>query len=291
MTEARSSLYSLLTGLAGGAAAWTGVELILRQTPAFPDLRILTLSLGAAAGLLLGAIAPLAEGLRQKQPGKLRGAVFTGSLVGLIFGALGMAAGQLLMTSLADAPWMRSPSLARIPGWIILGCAVGSASGLRSGSLRRISGGVLGGFIGGTIGGIAAEFLSSLTSGFYGRAAGMMLWGTAVAFLADRMESRRSRGRLTVLTGDLKGRSFPVNQKKMKISRSRSADLTIPGDADVPAAKEPDALVRLKNGTVILEPGENTEVQLNGEKAGVTELRYDDVIRVDGVTMIYEAER
>jgi len=291
MTEARSSLYSLLTGLAGGAAAWTGVEIILRQTAVFPDLRILTLSLGAAAGLLLGAIAPLAEGLRQNQPGKLGGAVLTGSLVGLIFGALGMAAGQLIMASLADAPWMRSPSPARIPGWIILGTAVGSASGLRSGSLRRISGGALGGFIGGTIGGFAAEFLSSRIDGFYGRAAGMMLWGTAVAFLADRMESRRGRGRLTVLTGDLKGRSFPVNQKKMKISHSKSADLTIPGDAAVPVKKEPDALLRMKNGTVILEPGENTEVKLNGEKAGITELRYDDVIKVDGVTMIYEAKR
>ena len=170
MTEARSSLYSLLTGLAGGAAAWTGVEIILRQTAAFPDLRILTLSLGAAAGLLLGAIVPLAEGLRQNQPGKLGSAVVTGSLIGLIFGALGMAAGQLIMASLADAPWMRSPSPARIPGWIILGTAVGSASGLRSGSLRRISGGALGGFIGGTIGGFAAEFLSSLIDGFYGRA-------------------------------------------------------------------------------------------------------------------------
>jgi len=290
MTEARSSLYSLLTGLAGGAAAWSGVEIILRQTAAFPDLRILTLSLGAAAGLLLGAIAPMAEGLRQNQPGKLRSAVLTGSLIGLIFGALGMAAGQLLMASLADVPWMRSSSLARIPGWIILGTAVGSASGLRSGSLRRISGGALGGFIGGTIGGIAAELLSSLSDGIYGRAAGMMLWGTAVAFLADRMERRRGRGRLTVLTGDLKGRSFPVNQKKMKISHSKSADLTIPGAADDSGNKQPEVLVRLKNGTVILEPGEHTEVKLNGEKAGITELRYDDVIKVDGVTMIYEAK-
>jgi hypothetical protein len=291
MTESRSSLYSLLTGLAGGAAAWTGVEIILWQTPAFPDLRILTLSLGAAAGLLLGAIVPMAEGLRQNQRQKLPGAVITGSLTGLIFGALGMAAGQLLLGYLAVSSSVHSPAYARIPGWIILGTAVGGASGLRSRSLRRVSAGALGGFIGGVIGGISAEFLSSYAGGFSGRAAGMMFWGMAVAFFADRMESRRSRGRLTVLTGELKGRSFPVNQKKMKISHSKTADLTIPGDSGTGEDKKPDALLRLKNGTVILEPGDSTVVELNGEKAGTTELRYDDVIRVDGVTMIYEAKR
>ncbi len=298
MNESRSSLYSLLTGLAGGAAAWTGIEIILWQTSAFPDMRVLTLSLGAAAGMMLGAIVPMAEGLRQNQPRKVITAVIIGSITGLIFGALGMAAGQLILSILVDTAAITGAGLAsygaafaRIPGWIILGTAVGGASGLRSRSLRRMAAGALGGFLGGLIGGAAAELLSGLSEGIYGRAVGMLCWGTAVAYLADRMESRRGRGRLTVLTGPLKGRSFPVNQKKMKISRSKSADLTIPGDGGNAAYRGDAALVRMKNGTVILEAGEAVEVEINGEKAGAAELRYDDVIKVDGVTLIYEAKR
>ena len=290
MNESRSSLYSILTGIAGAAAAWSGIEIILWQTPAFPDMRILTLSLGAVAGLLLGAVVPLAEGLRQNQPHKLPGALLSGSLMGLVFGALGMGVGQLIMASLADFASI-PPYWARIPGWIILGTAVGSASGLRSGSLRRMAGGALGGFIGAALGGVAAELVSGMIDGFIGRLAGLLIWGTGIAFFADRMESRRGRGRLTVLNGNLKGRSFPVNQKKLKVSHSKSADLTIPGGAEGSGEKTVSALVKLKKGRVILEPGENTVVELNGEKAGVTELRYDDVIKVDGVTMIYEARR
>lgn len=300
MNESRSSLYSVLTGLAGGMAAWTGIEIVLWQAPAFPDMRILTLSLGAVAGFLLGAVAPMAEGLRQNQPRKVVSGIIVGSLTGIVFGALGMAVGQLILSVLANSAAITGAGLAsygaayaRIPGWIILGTAVGASSGLRSRSPGRIAAGAAGGFIGGLIGGVAAELLSGITAGFYGRAAGMMLWGTAVAFLADRMESRRARGRLTVLTGPLKGRSFPVNQKKLRIARASSADLTIPGNpGDDGATVVGDAaLVRLKNGTVILEPSAKTEVKINGEKAGTTELRYDDVVKVDGVTMIYEAKR
>jgi len=291
MTESRSSLYSLLTGLSGAAAAWAGVEIILWQTGIFPDLRLLTLSLGAVSGVLLGAIVPMAEGLRQNQPGKIRGSVIIGSLLGLVFGILGMAAGQLIFASVAVSPLLNASAWARIPGWIILGTAVGSASGLRSRSIHRVLGGALGGFIGGTIGGIASELLSGLIGGFYGRAAGMLLWGTAVGFLADKMERMRGKGRLTVLNGELKGRSFPVNQKKMKISHSKSADLTIPGTGEGTVIEDAAALVHLKNGTVILEPGKAAKVEINGENAEKTELRYDDIVKVDGVTLIYEAKR
>ncbi len=300
MNESRSSLYSLLTGLAGGMAAWTGIEIILWQAPAFPDLRILTLSLGAVAGLLLGAVAPMSEGLRQNQPRKVITGIAVGSITGLLFGALGMAAGQLILSMLADSAAITGAGLAsygaafaRIPGWIILGTAVGAASGIRSRSPGRIAAGAAGGFLGGLIGGIAAELLTGITEGIYGRGVGMLLWGTAVAFLADRMESRRARGRLTVLTGPLKGRSFPVNQNKLRIARSVSADLTIPGDpADAESTLVGDAaLVRLKKGTVVLEPSKKAKVEINGEKAGTTELRYDDIVKIDGVTLIYEAKR
>lgn len=296
MNESRSSLYSLLTGLAGGAAAWAGIEIILWQAPAFPDVRVLTLSLGATAGLLLGAVAPMAEGLRQNQPRKIISGIIVGSLTGILFGALGMAAGQLILSLMAGTAAISEAAFARIPGWVILGTAVGGASGLRSRSLRRIAAGATGGFIGGLIGGAAAELLTGMTSGIYGRASGMLLWGTAVAFLADRMESRRARGRLTVLTGPLKGRSFPVNQKNFTIARSGSADLTLLEDPGAAATTEAAAtgaaaLVRLKKGTVILESSENVKVEINGEKTEATELRYDDVIKVDGVTLIYEAKR
>ena len=295
MTESRSSVYSLITGLAGGAAVWTGVEILLWNSASFPDLRTLSLSLGGVAGLLLGAVVPTAEGLRQNQPRKVRSAILVGALTGLVFGALGMAAGQLLLSYIAGTAAMTGSrlvsygaALARIPGWMILGMAVGGASGIRSRSIRRVAAGALGGLAGGLIGGLAAEALSALTSSLYGRLAGMLLWGAAVAVLADGMERRRARGRLTVLNGPLKGRSFPVNQNRLMIAHSGSADLTIPGDSKGNADR---AVVIFKRGAVMLRPSDDTVLEVNGVKSGVTELRYDDVIKIGETTMIYEAKR
>jgi hypothetical protein len=41
----------------------------------------------------------------------------------------------------------------------------------------------------------------------------------------------------------------------------------------------------------MLHPSDNTVLEVNGAKSGVTELRYDDVIKIGGTTMIYEAKR
>jgi|GEM_PF-1661549 len=298
MRESRASLYSLLCGVAGGAAAWAGVEIVLWRSADFPDLRILTLALGAAAGLLLGAVVPLTEGLRQDQPRKVRTAILLGSALGLVFGALGMLAGQVMLSwtagtaAISGAPLAsRGAAMARIPGWAILGAAVGSASGIRSRSFGRIAAGAFGGLIGGLAGGLVSELVSLAIPRFGGRAVGMALWGVLVAVTADFMDRRRSRGRLTVLTGPLKGRSFPVNQRRLTIVRGRQGDLTLPGDSESAVDSGRSATVRLRKGTVVLEPDESADVAVNGERGGSRELRYDDVIRVDGVTMIYEAKK
>lgn len=290
MNESRASLYSLLTGLAGGALAWTGVEFILWNAPRFSDIRALSLTLGAVAGFLLGAVAPTAEGMRQGLPGKAVAAAAIGAVLGAVFGALGMALGQLILSIAAESAAIggaplaeKGAALARIPGWIVLGIAVGAASGMRSLSLRRIIAGAFGGFIGGFIGGVVAEVLTATTARFYGRAGGMLLWGLAVAFLADRMESRRARGRLTVLNGPLKGRSFPVNQRNMTVAFS-SGEATKVGTPET-------AKVSLKGGTVAICPKNGATVVVNGESTNATELRYDDVVKVGGTTLIYEAKR
>lgn len=297
MKESRASVYPVLTGLAGGAAAWAGVEIILHFSSSFPDLRILTLALGAVSGLLLGAVAPTAEGLRQAQPRKVMTAIAVGVIFGGIAGSLGMAAGQSLLAILAGNAAVtgaglaaRGAAMARIPGWIITGTAVGAVTGIRSRSLRRVIAGAVGGFFGGLLGGIASEALTGATSRYYGRGAGMVLWGIAVAFLADRMEARRARGRLTVLSGPLKGRSYPVNQKTMSIAGSPRAHLTIPGDSTGDVIGK-GAKVLLKQGTVVLEAREGTDVKVNGEVSSKTVLRYDDVVKVGNLTMIYEAKR
>ena len=228
--------------------------------------------------------------MRQGMPGKAAAAAGIGAALGAVFGAVGMALGQLILSLAAESAAIgglplaeRGAALARIPGWIVLGTAVGAASGMRSLSLRRISAGAFGGFIGGLIGGIAAEALTALTVRFFGRAAGLLLWGLAVAYLADRMESRRARGRLTVLTGPLKGRSFPVNQRNMTVAFGS-------GNAERNGASD-EARVSLKGGTVAISPKAGATVVVNGEAAERTELRYDDVVKVGETTLIYEAKR
>ena len=211
MNESRSAWYSVITGLAGGLAAWSGVEVILAFSTSFPDLRLLTLSLGAVAGFLLGAVAPAAEGLRQAQKRKVWLGIVIGALAGAVGGALGMALGQSILTAIADAAALSGAglsswgaSLARIPGWTILGMAVGAATGIRSRSMRRVMLGMLGGFLGGLIGGIAAELLTRVSVRSAGRAFGLAFWGMSRwRLLPIRLDSRSARGRITVLTGPL----------------------------------------------------------------------------------------
>ncbi len=292
MNESRSAWYSVITGLAGGLAAWAGVEIILAFSTSFPDLRLLTLSLGAVAGFLLGAIAPAAEGLRQAQKRKVWLGIGIGALSGALGGALGMALGQTILTAIADAAALSGSgltswgaSLARIPGWTIMGLAVGAATGIRSKSMRRVLLGMAGGFLGGLLGGIAAELLTRISVRSVGRVVGLAFWGVAVAYIADRLDSRSARGRITVLTGPLKGRSFPVNQKRFLISDAAKADLTL-AQTGVDSA----TLV-MDKGAVRLEPASGTTVKVNDSAAGVTELRYDDVIKLGETTLLYEARR
>ena len=292
MTGPKALAYPLLTGVAGGGLAWCGTEWVLHFSESLGDFRIFSLVLGALAGLLLGLIAPAAEGLRQHQKGKLRESVIVGGIVGALAGAGGMLLGQFLTGLLSHSlsgnlltGW--SGMLARMPGWAIMGLAIGAASGIRSRSFRRIAAGLAGGLIGGLVGGAVAELLGRWTGSFAGRGAGMILWGALVALLADLMEARRARGYLTVLSGPLKGRTFPVNQNRMTIAAGGRADLTIPGksgETDIGVTR-----VNVKNGTVLIEASETGEVKVNGEPVDRTELRYDDVIRVGGATIIYEA--
>ncbi len=294
MKESRSTLYPVLTGLAGGALAWCGSEWLLRISGSFPDLRTFSIVFGGAAGLLLGAIAPTAEGFRQAQKHKVINSVIVGSIIGAVAGSLGMLVGQVLMALIVDTTgsgagnW--NGALSRIPGWVIMGMAIGAASGIRSGSLRRIGAGLVGGGLGGLLGGAIAESAGAFSGGLPGRAAGMIIWGIAVAWLADVMEARRSSGRLTVLSGPLKGRSFPVNQHNMTIAVGRKDDLTIPGDAS-DSAESGVTRLSLRKGTVVLQAADGESLQVNGENTEKTELRYDDVIKVGGTTVIYEVRR
>ena len=290
MTRTKPFVYPLLTGIAGGGLAWCGTEWILHYSGSLGDFRTFSLVLGALAGLLLGLIAPAAEGLRQHQKNKLRDSVIVGGIIGAVAGAGGMLLGQFLMGLLSHSMggltgW--SGTLARMPGWVIMGMAVGAASGIRSGSFRRIGAALAGGLIGGLAGGAAAELLGRWSGSFVGRGVGMILWGALVALLADLMEARRARGYLTVLSGPLKGRTFPVNQNRMTIAGGGRADLTIPGTSGT----EDFGVTRVsvKNGTVLIEAPEAGGVKVNGETVDRTELRYDDVIRVGGATIIYEA--
>ena len=135
--------------------------------------------------------------------------------------------------------------VSRAVGWAVLGLFVGAGEGVRARSPKTHR----------RRGARAAWSAASWAGSSWSTRACCCPWaprprliGLVVLGLADRLLLRADRARLVVgvlrvLNGRLKGKEFLVNQRRMRIGRSRRNEIALPGYEDL---AERQAEIRLR---------------------------------------------
>ncbi len=296
MTTLIRRLIILALGVLAGIAVWPAAELILFLQSGFPSYLAFLAVLGAAVGALMGAFFGVAEGITSRIRLRIPNGMALGAAVGLVGGALGALVGQaalwliggLVLRSYANFQWVVLP-VSRAIGWAVLGIFVGAGEGVRASSPKKITVGVIGGLLGGIVGGFALEYSRLLLPHtFFSRLIGLLILGCAIAFFYALIEQGMSFGVVRILTGELKGKEFLINQGRMRIGRSRRAEIALPTYEDL---ADTQAELRIRKGDLYLA---NLEPRLpmlvNEKKTEEQKLKLGDVIKIGSAKIFYKYE-
>jgi hypothetical protein len=297
MTTLVRRLIILALGLLAGVGIWPLTELVLYFQAGFPSYLVFLALLGAVVGAVLGAFFGAAEGITSRIKARIPNGMYLGAIVGLVGGALGALAGQAALW-LIGGLFLRSYSnfqlvvlpISRAIGWAVLGMFVGVVEGIRALSLKKITVGVLGGLVGGLVGGFALEYSRLLLPQLvFSRLIGLVILGLAIALFYSLIEQGMAFGVLRILTGELKGKEFLLNQGCMRIGRSRGAEIALPSYGDL---ADLQAQIRTKKGEPILTNLQPklavlvNEQKLQDEK----KLKLGDVIQIGSAKIFYKYE-
>jgi hypothetical protein len=294
MTTLIRRLIILALGILAGVCVWPAAELVLTFQAGFPSYLAFLAALGALVGALMGAFFGAAEGITSRVKARTPNGMILGALVGLVGGAVGALVGQaalwiiggLVLRSYANFQWVVLP-VSRAIGWAMLGMFVGAGEGIRAASGKKIAVGVIGGLIGGLVGGFALEYSRLLLPHMiFSRLIGLVILGLAVAFFYALIEQGMSFGVLRVLTGDLKGKEFLINQGKMRIGRSRKSEIALPSYGDL---ADIQAQIRIKSGEAYLtnlEP--SVPLLVNERRVQEQKLKLGDVIKLGSAKIFYK---
>ncbi len=124
----------------------------------------------------------------------------------------------------------------RTAGWLVAGGLGGLGIGAFLNSRRRAKNAVAGGLIAGTIGGALFDAIPAIlgTSSLWpSQLFGVILIGALIGLLVSLIENLRLQAWVEVLTGEMKGRSIPLNESINRIGSERSLEIPIIGDRQV----------------------------------------------------------
>jgi hypothetical protein len=295
MTTFARRLILLSLGALAGIALWPVAEEILFLQKGFSSYLAFLAVLGAVVGALMGTAFGAAEGITSRVRERIPAGMAFGAFIGLAGGAAGLLAGQaalwliggLFLQGYQNFQWVVLP-VSRAVGWAVLGIFVGAAEGVRALSAKKIGVGVLGGLVGGLAGGFVIEYLRLLLPGLaLFRLAGLVILGAAIAAFYGIIEQGMSFGVLRVLTGELRGKEFLLNQRRLRIGRSRRNEIALrsyEGLADV------QAQVVIRKGEPVLQNLEPAlAVQVNERRISERALKIGDVIRIGPAKIYYRA--
>jgi hypothetical protein len=286
MTLGLRLLFYGLIGLLAGALCWPFTELVLFYQPHFPSLLLFSLMLGLVAGLFIGGIFGMSEGIIAHNGDRLRKGAITGMIGGAIGGILGMISGQAALLYIGTLFFNSSGSLkhfgipiSRALGWAVFGLFVGISEGIRSRSGGKVRNGLLGGFIGGLLGGLVVEYARIIApQSAYSRLVGLSVLGLLVGVSYGFVERGLAEGFLRLLNGRSRGSEFLLTQRKTLVGEAQRTEVTLSGYKNV-SDEHAEILREGKNFTVV--QGENKKpLYVNDEKVERTVLHNGDIIRV-----------
>jgi hypothetical protein len=296
MTTSVRRLIILALGFLAGVCVWPVAEVILFFQAGFPSYLVFLALLGAAFGAVMGVFFGSAEGITSRIKSRIPNGMLVGALVGLIGGAIGFLVGQaalwligeLFIRSFSNFQWVVLP-VSRAIGWAVLGIFVGAVEGIRAVSPKKILVGILGGFVGGLAGGFALEYSRLLIPQLaLSRLIGLVILGLAIGLFYGLIEQGMAFGIIRILTGELKGKEFLLNQGKMRIGKSRRNEVALPTYADL---ADHQAQIKIVKGDVVLT---NLEPKLpmlvNEQKVQEQRLKLGDVIKIGSAKIFFKYE-
>jgi hypothetical protein len=286
MTLGMRLLYYSLIGLLAGALSWPFTELVLFYQAVFPSLLFFSIALGLVAGLFIGGIFGMSEGIITHARDRMRKGAIAGMIVGAVGGILGMISGQAALLHIGTLFFNSSGSfkhfgipLSRSLGWAVFGLLVGISDGIRSASGGKIRNGLLGGFIGGLLGGLVVEYSRIIApQSAYSRLLGLSLLGFLIGLSYGFVERGLAEGSLRLLNGLAKGSEFLLTGKKTVVGGAQSTEVTLSGYRNV---SDEHAEIRREGGDFTIVQGDKGKpLYVNDEKVDKTVLNNGDIIRL-----------
>jgi hypothetical protein len=294
MTTFGRRLILLALGVLGGAAVWPVAEEILFLQRGFSSYLGFLAALGALVGALMGAVFGAAEGITSRVKERIPAGMILGAGIGLPGGAAGLLAGQAALWLIAgaflqnhlDFRWVVLP-VSRAIGWAVLGVFVGAGEGVRALSPKKTVVGALGGLVGGLAGGFVIEYLRLLVPGLAViRLVGLVVLGAAIAAFYGIIERGMSFGVLRVLTGELRGKEYLINQRRLRIGRGRRNEIALSSYEGL-ADRQAQIVIRRGEPVLVnLEP--RLPMLVNEQKAAERVLKFGDVIMIGPAKIYYK---
>ncbi|MBN2440784.1 MAG: FHA domain-containing protein [Spirochaetales bacterium] len=287
MTLIMRIIFFSIIGLIAGIISWPFAEVIIYFQSSFPYLWLFSITTGVVIGLFMGGCFGMSEGILSISREKL----IPGLLMGLCFGALGgivgLFAGQAILGFLGTMIFNSNISfktianpLSKALGWAVFGMCIGLSEGIRSRSLLKARNGIIGGFIGGIIGGLAFEYLRLFLSiHYFSRLAGLMLLGLFIGLFYALVEINMAKASLNLLSGDLKGREYPLTQKFTTIGSSPVTAINLTGYNNIEDIHT--EITQAKDGFYLTTADSKNKTFVNDDLTQVNKKLEDgDIIRI-----------
>lgn len=249
-------------------------------------------SLGALVGLAAGMVHGLRQGGRHN--------LVMSSVLGLVFGAMGIGFGQSIGGALYQVAGGTSTGgnpIARVVSFLPMGLMLGAAVGASQRSVRALVSGGLGGAIAGFLTGAMFDPLSqffgrmALTAqasaaangaiveiGAPGRAVTAMGLGLLIGLFTAIVELMTRRAWLRLVLGRNEGKEWPIDAAQTLIGRDERAHIPLFMDNQIPPLA---AVINRQGGEYVLhDPGSPMGVGHNGVRVGQAVLKNGDTIQV-----------
>jgi hypothetical protein len=283
----------------GGWAAFVGwllAELLFVRGNPEPNflLVILTTTLvGAAIAGGLSIVGSLANAQWQQMLLRVGPALLGGLIAGAVGGLIG--GGFYMLLQYIDANSMALRIIGRIPGWIIMGMAIGAVEGVYDRSPRKLRNGLIGGAVGGFVGGLLFDPMVALmhsASGMASRATAFVILGMCIGFLIAVVQVVLKQAWLTVTDGFRPGRQLILTEGETLMGTAERCALPFIAYGAKGVEPRHVRIVRYPDGSyVVMDNNTRTGTRVNGHPlTGPALLRDGDVISF-GVNSVRFSER
>jgi len=260
-------------GAAGGVLGFGISEILIDHDRFFTTPSEIRIHTGFWFALvLLGIGGAIIAGMAFQNRSLPAAEVFVIGLVATLVG--GFVAGyiaQFVYETMLNSTEESSVRIPRAIGWSIAGGLGGLAVGVSFKSAKRIQNGLMGGAVGGLIGGLLFDSFGSDASA---RLVAISLVGFLMGGLIGLVEAARTALWLRVVSGELRGREFPVLDNVTSVGRSRSNQICLPGDSSV--LEKHLEIHQDQGGTSFV--ASLTPVLLNGQTCQSGQLKHGDLL-------------